>query len=370
MNELKLDIHALKEWPCFEGRPFIIAGPCSAESELQLMETGRMLAREKCVKVFRAGLWKPRSRPDSFAGVGDKGLAWMKNVKAETGLFTCVEVASPEHVEKSMKADIDILWIGARTTVNPFSVQEIAEALKGAEIPVLVKNPVNPDIGLWFGALERINKAGIQKLMAVHRGFFTYNSSPYRNAPIWELPIELMRLCPDLPIICDPSHIAGNTILLESISQKALDLEMDGLMIETHHDPIHALSDKEQQITPAELDKLISNLIIRSFDHKSATFKNTLEKLRSEIDVIDAELIQLLSKRMCVVEKIGNHKKENNITILQLKRWKEIIRERVVHGKNLNLNREFLLKLLRVIHEESIRKQTEIFGNKELNQVK
>lgn len=362
MKEVILDILPLHEWIDFGMRPLIISGPCSAESREQVLETARALAETGIVKIFRSGLWKPRTRPDTFEGVGTAGLAWMKQVKEETGLLTCIEVATPEHVELSVTNDIDILWIGARTTVNPFSVQEIAEALKGIDIPVMVKNPVNPDIGLWLGALERINHAGIRKLIAIHRGFYTYDSKPYRNAPIWEIPIELMRLCPELPVICDPSHITGNSLLLESVSQKALDLEMDGLMIETHVNPKKALSDRSQQITPAELKELASKLVIRSHYPENAEFSDMLEQLRSEIDLIDAELIHLLSKRMHVVEQIGNYKKENNITILQIKRWNNVVRESMELGEKFGLSKEFLVKLLRVIHEESIQKQTEIFN--------
>lgn len=345
----------------FSGRPFIISGPCSAESREQVMQTAKQLAKSGIVSVFRAGLWKPRTRPDAFEGVGEKGLVWLQEVKKTTGLFTAVEVATPHHVEAAIIKDVDILWIGARTTVNPFSVQEIAEVVKGYDIPVLVKNPVNPDLKLWIGALERINKAGIKKMIAVHRGFTSYESSPYRNAPIWEIPIELMRLCPDLPVICDPSHITGNSMLLEGICQKALDLEMEGLMIETHINPRKALSDAEQQITPAELVQLVSKLVIRSQTTDNAEFRNKLQELRSEIDTLDAEMIHLLSKRMNIVEKIGEYKRENNITILQIQRWNNIVRDSIELGEKLGLSSEFLIRLLRVIHEESIIKQTQIF---------
>jgi chorismate mutase len=365
MKELILDILPLKEWCDLDEKPLIISGPCSAESREQVMSTAKELAETGLVKVFRAGLWKPRTRPDSFEGIGAIGLKWLQAVKAATGMLISVEVANAEHIELSLKHNIDILWIGARTTGNPFSVQEIAEALKGIDIPVMVKNPVNPDIGLWLGALERINHAGIRKLIAIHRGFYAYNSSPYRNAPIWEIPIELMRICPELPVICDPSHIAGNNLLIENISQKALDLEMAGLMIETHINPPKALSDPNQQITPAELKELISKLVIRNHYPENSEFSNMLERLRSEIDAVDAELIHLLSKRMRIVEQIGNYKKENNITILQIKRWNNIVRESLELGETLGLNKEFLVKLFRVIHEESIQKQTEIFSKRD-----
>jgi chorismate mutase len=364
MKEPKLDIVPLEKWIAIEQKPLIISGPCSAETQEQVLATAKALVKTGVVNVFRAGLWKPRTRPDSFEGVGSKGIAWMKQVKKETGLLTCVEVATPDHVEQCVMNGIDILWIGARTTVNPFSVQEIAESLKGYDIPVMVKNPINPDIKLWLGALERINHAGINKIIAVHRGFYSYNTAPYRNAPIWEIPIELKRLCPDLPVICDPSHIAGNTILLEEICQKALDLEMDGLMIESHINPKSALSDKEQQITPAQLGKLIAQLVIRSHTTDNHEFQDTLEKLRFEINKIDTELIQLLSKRMKVVEQIGHYKKENNITILQIRRWNNIVRQSLELGDKLGLDKEYLIKLLHVIHEESIQKQTDIYNRK------
>jgi len=361
MKEFKLNILPLNKWLDFSDRPLIISGPCSAESRDQLVNTAKALAETGIVKIFRAGLWKPRTRPDSFEGVGIRGFEWLKEMKALTGMLTAVEVANPEHIEQCIKHEIDILWIGARTTVNPFSIQEIAEALKGTDMPVMVKNPVNPDIRLWLGALERINNAGICKLIAIHRGFYAYDSKPYRNAPIWDIPIELMRLCPELPLICDPSHISGNLQLLESVSQKALDLEMQGLMIETHINPSKALSDNKQQLTPKGFSELISKLVIRNNFSDNAEFKTKLEELRSQIDTNDAEMLRLLSKRMKIVEQIGNYKKDNNITILQIKRWNNIIKESLIFGNKLGLDKEFLIKLLRVIHEESIKKQTEIF---------
>lgn len=365
MQEIKLNILPLTEWLPFGDRPLLISGPCSAESRDQVLQTAKQLAKSRIVNVFRAGIWKPRTRPDAFEGVGATGLDWLREVKETTGLMTAVEVATPYHVEASLSKGIDILWIGARTSVNPFSVQEIADALKGYDIPVMIKNPVNPDLKLWIGAFERINKAGIKKLIAVHRGFASYESSPYRNAPIWEVPIELMRVCPDLPMICDPSHITGNTLLLESVCQRALDLEMDGLMIETHFNPRKALSDAEQQITPAELEELIAKLVIRSHSTDNSELRNKLQELRSEIDALDAELIHLLSKRMRIVESIGSYKKENNITILQIQRWNDIVRESIHMGEQMGLSRNFMMKLLRVLHEESILKQTQIFKNTE-----
>jgi chorismate mutase len=362
MKDVKLDILPLNEWMDVDIRPLIISGPCSAENKEQVLSTAKLLASTGIVNVFRAGMWKPRTRPDTFEGVGEEGLAWMKQVRDDTGMRTCVEVATPRHIEAAIEYGIDILWIGARTTVNPFSVQEIAEALKGYDIAVMVKNPVNPDLSLWLGALERINSAGIKKLVAIHRGFNAYDSAPYRNAPIWEIPIELMRLCPGLPVICDPSHITGNAMLLKGIAQQALDLDMDGLMIESHINPKTALSDKEQQITPKELEKLVASLVIRSNSSTNDEFRNKLEELRFEIDKIDAELIKQLSNRMQVIDRIGHYKKENNVTILQIKRWNNIVKESIELGEKLGLSREFLLKLLRMLHEESIRKQTEIFN--------
>jgi len=362
MKDVKLDILPLNEWMDVDIRPLIISGPCSAENKEQVLSTAKLLASTGIVNVFRAGMWKPRTRPDTFEGVGEEGLAWMKQVRDDTGMRTCVEVATPRHIEAAIEYGIDILWIGARTTVNPFSVQEIAEALKGYDIAVMVKNPVNPDLSLWLGALERINSAGIKKLVAIHRGFNAYDSAPYRNAPIWEIPIELMRLCSGLPVICDPSHITGNAMLLKGIAQQALDLDMDGLMIESHINPKTALSDKEQQITPKELEKLVASLVIRSNSSTNDEFRNKLEELRFEIDKIDAELIKQLSNRMQVIDRIGHYKKENNVTILQIKRWNNIVKESIELGEKLGLSREFLLKLLRMLHEESIRKQTEIFN--------
>jgi chorismate mutase len=360
MNDFP-DILPMSSWLPVESPPFVIAGPCSAESEEQVLSTARELAKIPQVKVFRAGLWKPRTRPSSFEGVGKRGLQWLAKVKAETGLLTTVEVANPRHVEEALSLGIDILWIGARTVVNPFSVQEISEALSGVDIPVMVKNPLNPDIKVWIGALERFNHTGIRKLIAVHRGFSFFAHTPYRNAPMWEIPIELKRLYPDLPILVDPSHICGETSMLFPVTQKALDLEMDGVMIEVHIRPEEALTDKDQQITPDNLRALISSLVIRE-EYGTIEFENKLEELRSEIDKLDEELIDILGRRMNIVEDIGKYKKENNITILQLKRWSQIIRDRVDTGVRIGLSKEFLLKLLETLHEESIQRQTEVMN--------
>jgi len=355
------DIQPLTNWLPIKKLPFIVAGPCSAESEDQVILTARKLAKIPQVKVFRAGLWKPRTRPSMFEGVGKRGLQWLAKVKTETGLLTTVEVANPKHVEEALKHGVDILWIGARTVVNPFSVQEISESLRGIDVPVMVKNPLNPDIKVWIGALERLNQVGIQKLIAIHRGFSFFAHTPYRNSPMWEIPIELKRLFPDLPILVDPSHICGETSLLFPVAQKALDLEMDGLMIEVHNHPEEALTDKEQQITPGHLKEMISRLVIREA-HGNIEFENKLENLRSEIDKLDEELIDILGRRMNIVEEIGKYKKENNITILQLKRWSRIIQDRVKTGMQIGLSREFLLKLLEALHEETIQRQTDVMN--------
>jgi chorismate mutase len=358
-----MDITPLNKWFDTKGKPLIISGPCSAETEEQVMETARSLAKIPQVKVFRSGIWKPRTRPSNFEGVGRLGLQWLKQVKAETCLMTTVEVASPLHVEEALRYGVDILWIGARTVVNPFSVQELSEVLRGVDIPVMVKNPLNPDVQLWLGALERLNLVGIKKLMAIHRGFYYYENSAYRNTPMWEIPIELQRLAPNLPIICDPSHISGNKHLLLPVAQKALDLAMAGLMIESHIDPENALTDANQQITPSQLESLLNNLVLRSVSG-SAEFTSKLEGFRREIDKIDAELIDILARRMKIVEDIGQYKRENNITILQLKRWSDIISDRLNIGVSMGLSREFLLKMLQLVHKESIQKQTEIMNKK------
>lgn len=344
-----------------EAFPLIIAGPCSAESEGQLLRTAKQLAKIPEVKIFRAGIWKPRTRPGEFEGLGEAAFPWLKKVKEETGFKTTVEVATPEHVELALKYGIDILWLGARTVVSPFVVQEIAEALKGVPVTVMVKNPIIPDLKLWIGAIERIHAAGIKQIIAIHRGFHYFEKSLYRNAPMWEIPIELKRLLLQLPIIVDPSHICGQRKLLPGISQKALDLEMDGLMIETHEDPAVALTDAAQQISPEVLKLLLNQLVLRK---KTGTpeFELQLESLRTEIDKLDGELLQILAKRMEIIVEIGEYKRDNNITILQMKRWAGIIRDRLSIGVNLGLDEKFLSDLLKLIHKESIHKQTNILN--------
>lgn len=359
-----LDLLKTDNWIESKGKPIVIAGPCSAESEEQILTTAREIAMVPQVNIFRAGIWKPRTRPGEFEGVGVKGLEWLQKAKKETKLKICVEVAKPEHIELALKHDVDILWLGARTVVNPFSVQEIAEALKGSQVPIMVKNPLNPDIKLWLGAIERINAVGIDKIMAIHRGFHYFGNTQFRNAPMWEIPIELKRLVPELPIIVDPSHICGRRDLIEEISQKALDLEMDGLMIETHHNPDVALTDSAQQINPKTLAGLLNKLKIR--DPKSdVDFHGKLEGFRSEIDKLDVELLQILAKRMEIIDEIGNYKVENDITILQMKRWVGIVEDRLSIGDHLGLDKEFLKRMLNIIHKESLHRQSEIFKIKQ-----
>ncbi len=359
-----LNITPLAEWLPAQSVPLIIAGPCSAETEEQVMETAFGLASIPQVKVFRAGIWKPRTRPGAFEGVGTKGLKWLQKVREQTGLLVTVEVAHPKHVQEALDHGIDILWIGARTVVNPFSVQEIGEAIGNREIPVMIKNPLNPDLKTWLGAIERLNRMGQTKLIAVHRGFSFFNRSPYRNAPMWEIPIELKRLYPELPILVDPSHICGNRELLHSTMQKALDLEMNGLMVEAHCNPSRALTDKNQQVTPAQLQEFVDKLIIRQESDNSG-FSSKLEELRSEIDKLDEELIDILARRMNVIEEIGLYKKLNKITILQLKRWSQLTQDRIENGIRLGLSREFILKLLEDVHEEGIQRQIDVMNRED-----
>ncbi|MFI5150449.1 MAG: chorismate mutase [Bacteroidia bacterium] len=355
-----LNIRPLQEWLPGFIRPLIISGPCGAESEEQVMQTAMGLAALNKVNIFRAGVWKPRTRPNAFEGMGVKALPWLSRVKAETGMLTAVEVARAEHVEAALNHGIDILWIGARTTVNPFSVQEIAEALKGVDIPVMVKNPLHPDIQLWIGALERLNLAGINRLMAVHRGFYTSDKTQFRNIPRWELAIELQTLCPSLPMICDPSHICGRTDTLASVAQKALDLNMSGLMLEAHIHPEQALSDAKQQVTPEALGLLLNRLTIRQTESDNRIFTDRLQQFRIMIDEIDEQLVRTLAQRMDVVEQIGIYKRDNKVTVFQLERWLSILRSRVSSGISHGLEESFIKELYELLHKESIRKQTEI----------
>jgi chorismate mutase len=336
-------------------RPFVIAGPCSAETEEQVIATANSVAA--CgVRIFRAGIWKPRTKPGGFEGVGAEGLNWLKRVKRETGMYTAIEVATREHVFAALKAGIDILWIGARTAVNPFAVQDIADALNGMDIPVLIKNPVNPDLELWIGAIERVYRAGIRRIGAVHRGFSSYDNKGYRNTPHWQVPIELRRRIPNLPIICDPSHIAGKRDLIHPLSQQAMDLKFDGLLIESHCSPDEAWSDSKQQITPDQLRQLLSSLVIRNMDCPS----ENLVELRSKIDGIDDQLISLLSARMQVAVEIGLYKKANDMPILQSIRYGQIIEQKSKMAKSMNLDSDFIKEIMQAIHEESVRQQMKV----------
>ena len=344
-------------------KPLIISGPCSAESESQMVNTAKQLAALKKVHVLRAGIWKPRTRPDQYEGAGDIGLNWLISAKKETGLPVTTEVANTVHVEACLKAGVDILWVGARTTVNPFSVQEIANALKGVDIPVMVKNPVNPDLELWIGALERLNRAGITKMVAIHRGFSSFDKSgPFRNAPMWDIPIELKVRHPELEIICDPSHICGNRELIPFIAQKALDLDMAGLMIESHINPATALSDAAQQLTPAALGKILDDLIVRTVSSADKKFKDKLTTLREQIDKLDDEIMHTLAARMKISEQIGTYKRDNKVTILQVSRWEEIIQTRLALGNAMGLSDEFTKEWLKLIHQESILVQQKVMN--------
>lgn len=344
-------------------RPYIISGPCSAETEEQLLKTAKQLVKYSSIDCLRAGIWKPRTRPNSFEGVGETGLQWLKEAGNAVNLPVTTEVANTKHVELALKNNIDILWIGARTVANPFSVQEIANALKGVDIPVMVKNPVNPDLQLWIGAIERISQAGIDNIKAIHRGFSSFEKSAYRNTPKWGIPIELMRIFPEIPIICDPSHIGGNRKMIKTIAQKALDLEMDGLMIESHVNPDEAWSDSKQQITPKNLQQILSKIVVREPKVNNTILKNKLTTLRKKIDGLDEEIINLLSTRMNTVEEIGNHKKNNEITILQADRWKKIINDRKKIAREAGVSEEFIQRILKIIHEESINIQTSILNS-------
>lgn len=356
---VKLDIEPISLPGLKLERPLVIAGPCSAESEVQVLETAKNLAKHN-IQIFRAGIWKPRTRPNSFEGHGTKALPWLKKVKEITGMYTSTEVANVKHVYEALKFGIDILWIGARTSANPFAVQEIADALKGVDIPVLVKNPVNPDAELWIGALERLNEAGIKQLAAIHRGFSSYNKTVYRNEPQWQIPIELKRRIPNLPVITDPSHICGSWERLFEISQIAMDLNFDGLIIESHINPEEAWSDAKQQITPNELKALLNKLVLRKPDANGN--KGTLAELRVQIDKIDEEVIELFEKRMKIADKIGFFKKENNITILQASRWDEILNKMIQEGELKGLSSEFITRIFRAVHQESINHQEKIMN--------
>ncbi|MFT3902318.1 MAG: chorismate mutase [Niabella sp.] len=345
-------------------RPFIISGPCSAETEEQVIATAQRLAATGKVDALRAGIWKPRTKPGMFEGIGAKGLPWLLQAKKLTGLPTAVEVATAKQVEDALTFDVDILWVGARTTVNPFSVQDIADALRGVDVPVLVKNPINPDLELWGGGVERIERAGVKRLGLIHRGFSSYGNTQYRNAPMWHLAIEMKLRYPELPIITDPSHICGNRTGLQEIAQKAIDLDFDGLILESHVDPDNAWSDAKQQVTPETLAEILNALIWRKEDVDNSDYHQALEKLRQQINQLDDELLQILSQRMKIADQIGLYKKQNNITILQLSRWQEVIDKVAAKAAKLGLSKEFITKYLDAVHLESINHQKDIMDAK------
>ena len=359
-----MEVTAVKDWGVVDWsgkKPLLIAGPCSAETPEQVLQSC-VGAAQQGAHILRAGIWKPRTRPGTFQGVGKDGLAWLMEASIQTGLPAAVEVASPRHVEQALAAGIQILWIGARSTANPFTVQEIADALRDTDVPVFVKNPVNPDLDLWIGAMERILDAGISRLAAVHRGFSTYKSAPYRNAPMWQIPIELRRRYPDINMICDPSHICGKRELLAEVAQMALNLDFDGLMIETHPHPDEAWSDAAQQVTPAQLGTLLAPLVARQQESSDPEFLANLEALRYDIDRLDHDIIDLLARRMMVSMEIGKYKKRQDVTILQVNRWSKIFDSRVRSTIDAGLSREFATEFIQSIHNESIRQQLKVMG--------
>ena len=365
MADKKLDIIPMYEWGMFtEPRPSVVAGPCSAESEEQIMETAKGL-KEMGINVFRAGIWKPRTHPGCFEGVGAEGLEWLRRVKNEYGLKVSTEVASEKHVMECLKYGVDLVWLGARTTANPFLVQEIADALKGADIPVLVKNPVNADLDLWIGALERLNRAGVKKLGVIHRGFSTFDKIKYRNDPQWQVAIELRSRYPELTFFVDPSHLGGSKDYILEISQRSLDLGFEGLMIESHCNPSVALSDAKQQLTPPELSDLLYNqIVVRDKDSDAPQWKENIDQLRAKIDIIDENILYALGSRMNVSRQIGEYKKENNIAILQTSRWDKVLSKVVEKGKEYGLTEKFLKDVFTAIHEASVEVQNEIISRK------
>src|SRR5574344_1124013 len=338
-------------------RPIVIAGPCSAETEEQVLATAKQLAANG-IKIFRAGIWKPRTKPGGFEGVGSEGLPWLRHVKQETGIYTATDVATAKHVEEALKYGVDVLWIGARTTANPFAVQEIADARKGVDIPILIKKPVNPDLELWIGAIERIYNTGLHRIAAIHRGFSSYEKKLYRNQPQWHIPIELHRRFPDLPLFCDPSHIGGKRELIAPLSQQAMDLQFDGLIIESHCSPDNAWSDKDQQVSPEVLDVILRKLVIREM--KQST--EDLVDLRRQIDDLDNTLLEILAKRMRVSQAIGTYKKEHDVAVVQTGRYNEILEKRIANGEKLGMSHDFMRTILEAIHEESVRVQVELIN--------
>jgi 3-deoxy-7-phosphoheptulonate synthase len=360
--ETILEVEPITQWTHHKRRPLVISGPCSAETEEQVMQTARELAASGKVDIFRAGIWKPRTRPGTFEGMGSAALPWLKRVKEETGMGISTEVANARHVYEALKYGVDYLWVGARSTANPFVVQEIADALQGSDATVLVKNPINPELELWVGAIERIQKAGIKRIGAIHRGFSSYEKTQFRNIPHWLIPVELKQRVANLPIICDPSHICGNRTLLLEVSQKAMDLNFDGLMLESHIDPSVALSDAAQQVTPRALACLLNRLVMRDPESTDSNFLNELEELRGKIDIYDEQLIDILEQRMKVARTIAQCKKENNITILQTKRWAEVVQKNLALGVKKGLGSDFINNMLRLIHQESINHQNKVMN--------
>lgn len=357
-----MTIKPLHSWLTSTKEPLLISGPCGAESETQVLSTAQQLSKIPQVALFRAGIWKPRTRPNAFEGMGETGLKLLQTAKLQFGLRTTVEVANAQHVELALKYGVDVLWIGARTTVNPFSVQEIADSLKGVDVPVMIKNPIHADLQLWIGAIERIHQAGIDKIAAIHRGFHYYGKHKYRNEPIWKIPIELRTLLPQLPIICDPSHIAGTRELIHEVAQQALNIGMDGLMIESHIDPDKALSDAKQQLTPDALKALISDLIIREDKPTKEGHKEQLDEFRKLIDDIDESMMDIIQKREDLIRLIGSYKKDHNITVFQLERWQEILKTRAQWADKRGISRVHIEKLCQLLHKESIRIQNELFN--------
>lgn len=351
-----------------EKRPILIAGPCSAETEAQVLGAASALAKQG-IDLFRSGIWKPRTRPDNFEGVGEEGLPWLNLVQRETGLKVCTEVANAEHVEMALDYGIDVLWIGARTSANPFSVQEVADALAGVDVPVMVKNPINPDLKLWLGAVERMYNAGIRRMAVIHRGFSYYGETQYRNAPRWQIPIEMKRLLPDVQMICDNSHICGRRDILLDIAQKAMDLNYDGLMTEVHPVPDSAWSDAMQQITPDQYRDLLQSLVLRQASTDDPEFLHFIEEFRHQIDEIDEELIHLLARRMQLSEKIGGYKRKKKIAILQTQRWNEVLEKGLALGRQYGLSESFMAALLKTIHQESINHQALVMNERLASQV-
>lgn len=365
MADKMLDLVPLYEWGMFtEPRPSVVAGPCSAETEEQVLETAKGL-RELGINVFRAGIWKPRTHPGCFEGVGIPGLKWLQKVQKEYGLKVAVEVANEKHVYECLKHGVDVVWIGARTTANPFLVQEIADALAGSDVPVLVKNPVNPDLDLWIGALERLYGAGIRKLGVIHRGFSTFDKIRYRNDPHWDIAIELRSRFPKLPFFVDPSHMGGSRDYIQEISQRSLDLGFEGLMVEAHCNPSAALSDSKQQLTPEQLkDMLHNNIVVRDADSESKEWKENIYQLRAKIDVIDENILYALGSRMQISRRIGEYKKDNNVAIVQASRWDSILDKVIEKGHEYGLSEKFLKDVFNAIHEASVEVQNEVISDK------